>query len=93
MDREDRGERAESEQDVTLACVVARSQALVRQLEAELQKERALTAARLERLAAENRLLSGRLRERQVARATADAPLPPRAPGRVSPFRRGQRGL
>ena len=78
---------------VTLTCVVERTQALVRQLEAELQSERALMSAKLERLAHENRLLRDRLRERQGPAGAVGASAPPApGPGRVSPFRRGQRG-
>jgi uncharacterized coiled-coil protein SlyX len=77
---------------VTLSCVVERTQALVRQLEAELQSERALMSAKLERLAAENRLLLERLRERQGEVGRHGAAAAPPGPGRVSPFRRGLRG-
>lgn len=77
---------------IALACVVERTQALVRQLEAELQSDRAQMSARLERLIEENRRLQERLRERQGEGSLAEGPPPPRS-GRVSPFRRGLRGL
>jgi hypothetical protein len=77
---------------VTLTCVVERTQALVRQLEVELQSERALMSAKLERLAHENRLLRDRLGERQGSAGALGASAAPPGPGRVSPFRRGQRG-
>ena len=84
---------AQHESVVTLSCVVERTQALVKQLEAELQSERALMSAKLERLAAENRLLLERLRERQGETGHPGAAAPARpGPGRVSPFRRGLRG-
>lgn len=83
---------ADNESVVTLTCVVERTQALVRQLEVELQSERALMSAKLERLANENRLLRDRLRERQGAAGALGASAAPTGPGRVSPFRRGQRG-
>jgi len=97
--RRDRGAPAEEpaagqrESVATLTCVVERTQALVRQLEVELQSERALMSAKLERLAHENRLLRDRLRERQGPAGAVGASAPPApGPGRVSPFRRGQRG-
>ena len=83
---------AQHESVVTLTCVVERTQALVRQLEVELHSERALMSAKLERLAHENRLLRDRLRERQGSAGAAAASAAPPGPGRVSPFRRGQRG-
>ena len=83
---------AQHESVVTLTCVVERTQALVRQLEDELQSERALMSAKLERLAHENRLLRDRLRERQGPAGAVGASAAAPGPGRVSPFRRGQRG-
>lgn len=77
---------------LTLTCVVERTQALVRQLEAELQSERALMSAKVERLANENRLLRDRLRARQGAAGVLGASAAAPGPGRVSPFRRGHRG-